>query len=33
MAGYCNDTSAIDGVRFQFSSGNTDSWTQLNFTE
>ena len=26
-AGYCNVTAAIDGVRFQFSSGNTDSGT------
>jgi len=24
-AGYCNTTNAIDGVRFQFSSGNIDS--------
>ena len=26
-AGYCNVTAAIDGVRFKFSSGNTDSGT------
>jgi hypothetical protein len=26
-AGYCNTTTAIDGVRFQFGSGNTDSGT------
>ena len=25
--GYCNTTTAIDGVRFQFGSGNTDSGT------
>ena len=25
MAGYCNTTSAIDGVDFKFSSGNIDS--------
>jgi len=25
--GYCNTTTAIDGVRFKFSSGNTDSGT------
>ena len=27
MAGYCNTTSAVDGVRFQMSSGNIDSGT------
>ena len=27
MAGYCNTTSAIDGVQFKFSSGNTDAGT------
>ena len=27
VSGYCNVTAAIDGVRFQFSSGNTDSGT------
>ena len=27
VGGYCNTTSAIDGVRFKFSSGNIDSGT------
>ena len=27
VAGYCNTTSAVDGVRFDFSSGNIDSGT------
>ena len=27
MAGYCNTTTAIDGVQFKFSSGNIDSGT------
>ena len=27
MAGYCNTTSAVDGVRFQMSSGNIDAGT------
>ena len=27
MAGYCNTTSAIDGVQFSFSSGNIDAGT------
>ena len=27
IAGYCNTTTAIDGIRFQFSSGNIDSGT------
>ena len=27
MAGYCNTTSAIDGVQFKFSSGNVDAGT------
>jgi len=26
-SGYCNTTSAVDGVRFNFSSGNTDAGT------
>ena len=31
MAGYCNTTSAIDGVDFKFSSGNIDSGQILLF--
>ena len=27
VAGYCNTTSAVDGVRFDFSSGNIDAGT------
>ena len=27
IAGYCNTTSAIDGVQFSFSSGNIDAGT------
>ena len=27
LAGYCNTTSAIDGVQFKMSSGNIDSGT------
>ena len=26
-AGYCNTTSAVDGVQFKFGSGNVDSGT------
>jgi hypothetical protein len=27
IAGYCNTTTAIDGVQFKFASGNIDSGT------
>ena len=27
VAGYCNTTSAIDGIQFKFSSGNIDAGT------
>ena len=32
MAGYCNDTAAIDAVQFKFSAGNIDAG-KLNSTE
>jgi hypothetical protein len=31
IAGYCNTTSAVDGIRFKFSSGNIDSGEILLF--